>query len=128
MFSPNEDDCRNVSSQEEVRQTLDEEAVEGIGSFGTWEWAWGDCSPGNISPEDNKTIFYADFGYAMNLPSGYDLWTLTASHYSLDFTAPLTRAFAGKTTTIPTINLETFTKVRDQYRDSRWQSACMFGR
>ena len=118
MFPSNKKDCWNVSSQEEVKQILDEEAADGNNSLGIWEWAWGDCSPGNIyvSPEDDKTIYYADFGYAMNLPSGYDLWTLTTSHYSPDFTAPLIRAFGRRNISISPINLEAFTKVRDRYR------------
>ena len=118
MFPPNEDSCWTVSSQDEVKQILHEKAADGNDFIGSWEWAWGDCSPGNIyiSPEDDKAIYYADFGYAMTLPPGYDLCTLTESHYSPDFTAPLIRAFARKSSVGPPTNFEAFTKMRGRYR------------
>ena len=118
MFPPNEDSCWTASSQDEVKRILDEKSVDGNEFIGSWEWAWGDCSPGNIyiSPEDDKTIYYADFGYAMNLPPEYDRWTLMVSHYSPNFTAPLIRAFARKSVGDLPINFEAFTKMRNRYR------------
>ena len=117
MFPPNEARCWTVSSQNEVKQILDEKAADGNEFVGSWEWAWGDCSPGNIyvSPEDDKTIYYADFGYAMNLPPAYELWTLMMSHYCSNFTAPLIRALLRRRTVGP-VNFEAFAKMPDRYR------------
>lgn len=118
MFPPNEDSCWTVSSQDDVKQTLEEKVGDSNDFNGLWEWAWGDCGPENIyvSLEAGKTICYADLGYAMRLPRGYDLWTLKVSHYSPNFTAPLIRAFARKDSISSSIHFEAFTKMRNRYR------------